>query len=237
MNTSHLGKILLVFATLAFSAIPLSAQVTNSSYTGTDMGHWGTAGNWTPAVVPDNTGVMSYNVSIADHAVTLDIDPTISILSLGGDSASITSVDRSLSANATSLTPAGSLDFTADKANVLMDAGSLSDFSGTTLTGGTYSLRSAPGKTATLRFDGANIRTNSAAIFLVGAGSQIVNESNVNALAHLQLNTVEGFLDFEKGQNIATPGSFVNDGFLYLDRTTFTVNGDFTSVGDRRDPG
>jgi hypothetical protein len=237
MKTFLCRKLFLILSLTALAAIGAHAQITNSSYTGMDLGNWGEAGNWSPAAVPNNSGMMSYNVSITDHAVTLDIDPTITALSFGGDSASITSVDHSLISSATSVTPAGGLDFTAETTNVLMDAGTLADFSGTTLTGGFYRLSSVPGKTATLRFNGADIQINSAVLYLIGAGSHIVNQSNTDALSHLQLNTVDAFLDLEKGQNITTLASLVNDGYIYSDRSTVTVNGDLTSVGDRRDAG
>ena len=103
------------------------------------MGHWGADDNWSPAAVPNNCGIMSYNVSIMDHVVSLDIDPTISILQLGGEAATITSVDHSITSAATSVTSTGTLDFTADAAYVTFDAGALSDFIGQTLTGGKHS--------------------------------------------------------------------------------------------------
>ncbi len=236
MKTSLLRKLILTFSMTGLTAMGAHAQVTNSNYIGMDMGNWGTADNWSPPTVPNNSGIMSYNVSITDHAVNLDIDPTISILQLGGDAASITSIDHSLSANATSVTPAGTLEFTAETTNVLMDAGALSDFAGSTLTGGTYRLTSAPGKTAILRFDGADIRTNSAVIFLTEAGSRIVNQSNADALTHLGHNTVEGDLELTN-QAISTSSSLINEGYIFCDGSTFTINGDLTDIGDRRDPG
>lgn len=235
MKTFYFRKLLVV---CAVAAVSVDAQATDSAYSGPDLGNWGTAANWSPAIVPDNGGGMTFDVSITNLSVTLNIDATIDSLALGGDSGALFSVDHSLTSTATSVTPAGTLDFTAEGSDVLMDAGNLADFSGTTLTGGFYQFLAAEGQTATFRFNGADIRTNSAAIYLKGAGARAQDESGNDAFANLALNTVAGDIELQNGQNITTPGDFVNDGyFLYYAGTTLTVNGDLTNVGDRRDPG
>ena len=59
---------------------------------------------------------------------------------------------------------------------------SLTNFSGTTLTGGTYKI------TGTLEFAGANIVTNDASITLTGAGSKIDGKNAANGLANFAVN-------------------------------------------------
>ncbi|MGI8889280.1 MAG: hypothetical protein ACR2G0_00650 [Chthoniobacterales bacterium] len=235
MQTFHIRKLLLTFF---IGFVASDARATDSTYTGPDLGNWGKAANWSPATVPANGGGMTFDVAITDLSVTLNINPTIDRLTLGGDSAALFSVDHSLISAETSVTPAGTLDFTAGATDVLMDAGNLADFTGTALTGGFYQFLAAEGHTATLRFNGADIRTNSAALHLKGAGARAEDESGNDAFANLALNTVDGDIELQNGQNLTTPGDFVNDGyFLYYAGTTLTVNGDLTNVGDRRDPG
>jgi hypothetical protein len=53
-------------------------------------GNWGTASNWTPPVVPNNSGANSYDVTIASggtDAVNLELglNPTVTSLTVGGD--------------------------------------------------------------------------------------------------------------------------------------------------------
>ncbi len=235
MNTFRFLKLLVA---CALPVACLDAQAIDSTYSGPDLGNWGNAANWSPAIVPDNGGGMTFDVTVADLSVTLNIDPTITSISFGGDSAAVLSIDHSLISVATSVTPAGALDFTAEATNVLMDAGDMADFAGTTLTGGFYQFLAGEGHTATLSFNGADIRTNSAAIYLKGAGARAEDQSGNDAFRNLALNTVEGDIELQNGQNITTPGDFVNDGyFLYYAGTTLTVNGDLINLGDRRDPG
>ena len=60
-----------------------------------------------------------------------------------------------------------------------VDLGEPADFSGTTLgTGNTYYVVTAePGRTATMKFDGANIVTNTALIELIGANARLTDEN------------------------------------------------------------
>ena len=169
-----LQKLLFAGATVTMAT---TTHAIDSTFTGPDSGKWGQAANWSPAKVPFNFGRRSFDVSIADHTVFLDIDPTINRLSLGGSSAALSSVNHSLVSGATNVTPVGLLDFTAKSTDVIVDAGTLADFSDFTLSGGAYFLTSAPGKTATLRFNGADIQTVDALLYIVGAGSGVVDDS------------------------------------------------------------
>ena len=103
--------------------------------------------------------------------------------------------------------------------------GNLSNFAGTTLTGGAYAV------TGTLQFNGANIVTNAANITLTGGASKIVDEHSVNALTNLTTNS--GSFSLTGGANFTTAGgSFTNSGtVLVATGTTLTVgNGGNTSI-------
>ena len=87
--------------------------------------------------------------------------------------------------------------------------GSLTNFSGTTLTGGIYNL------TGTLQFNGANIVTNAANITLTGTSSQIIDQHSNNGLANFATNN--GRFALAGGRSFTTVGNFTNAG-------TFAVN-------------
>jgi hypothetical protein len=97
--------------------------------------------------------------------------------------------------------------------------GSLTNFAGTTLTGGTYNV------TGTLQFNGANIVTNAANITLTGAASKIVDQSGTtNGLANFAANAAAGSFTLASGRNLTTAGAFSNAGTLKVSTgTTFTV--------------
>jgi fibronectin-binding autotransporter adhesin len=82
------------------------------------------------------------------------------------------------------------------------------NFSGTTLTGGTYVVD------GTLEFDGANIVTNAANITLSGSASKLVNQSNANGLANFATNN--GTFALAAGRNFTTIGNFTNNGTLNI---------------------
>ncbi len=99
---------------------------------------------------------------------------------------------------------------------------SLTNFSGTTLTGGTYKI------TGTLEFAGANIVTNDANITLTGAGSKIDGKNAANGLANFAVN--DGSFTLGKGRSFTTAGNFTNSGLLTVGAgDTFDVNGNLTN--------
>ncbi len=55
------------------------AAVTPITYAGPDSGLWSASSNWSPAVVPANSGSNSYSVAIAAHSVVFNISGTTSI--------------------------------------------------------------------------------------------------------------------------------------------------------------
>ena len=80
------------------------------------------------------------------------------------------------------------------------------NFTATTLTGGTWEARA----NSTLRIDGANIVTNSAAIILDGANARFTKDAaGTSALAGLTTNT--GSLAVRNGASVAV-GTLTNDG-------------------------
>jgi hypothetical protein len=98
--------------------------------------------------------------------------------------------------------------------------GNLTNFSGTTLTGGIYNV------SGTFKFNGANIVTNAANITLNGTSSQILNQSSGNGLANLASNATAGAFTLQGGHSFTTAGSFSNAGVLSIGTgSTFTVGG------------
>ena len=102
--------------------------------------------------------------------------------------------------------------------------GNLTNFSGTTLTGGTYNL------TGTLQFNGANVVTNSANITLSGATSQILNQTSGNGLANFATNSSSGVFSLGGGRTLTTAGSFTNAGSMVIGSgSMLTVGGTGTT--------
>ena len=107
----------------------------------------------------------------------------------------------------------------------IVGAGALTNFSGTTLTGGSYWAA------GTLRFNGANIVTNNADIRLMSSSSQIVDENGADALRHFATNNgyfeLGGFAGGRDYNNSAAVTTFTNNGGLFLygfGHQTMTVN-------------
>ena len=100
----------------------------------------------------------------------------------------------------------------------------LTNFSGTTLTGGTYKI------TGTLQFKGANIVTNDASITLTGANSKITGTGGANGLANFAVNDAGASFSLGSGRSFTTAGNFTNNGLLSLAAgDTFDVNGNLTN--------
>lgn len=102
---------------------------------------------------------------------------------------------------------------------------SFSNFSSNTLISGTYNIA------GTFKFNSANITTNNATIILNGASAQIVNESDVNALANFTTNG--GSFTLNSGRNFSTnAASFTNNGILDCGSNIFSGSGNFTNTSD-----
>jgi hypothetical protein len=112
--------------------------------------------------------------------------------------------------------------------------GALKNFSGNTLTGGTYLIG------GTLQFGaiGTGMVTNAANVTLTGAGSQIIDFGGGNILAHFATNAAAGTFTLAgtQSQSLTTSGgSFTNAGIFTVNTgSTFTVGGtsfNFTQTG------
>ncbi len=130
---------------------------------------------------------------------------------------------------ADNLTNAGTL--TVGARSTFTVAGNLTNFVGTTLTGGAYVI------SGTFKFSDADIATNAATIVLDGTTSQIVNQSNVNALANFTTNTAAGSFTIKNGRNFNAAGPFSNAGtviidtdFYYGSSSTFSASGTYTQT-------
>ncbi|MGD0230317.1 MAG: hypothetical protein ABSC19_08155 [Syntrophorhabdales bacterium] len=93
--------------------------------------------------------------------------------------------------------------------------GRLTNFSGNTLTGGTYIVNgSGILQIDSLGTNGGEIVNNAASITLNGAGSKILDAQGQDALSGLASNTAAGSLTITGGRNLTTPGDFSNAGFV-----------------------
>src|SRR5229473_3081560 len=104
--------------------------------------------------------------------------------------------------------------------------GPFSNFSGTTLTGGTYMV------SGTLQFNGANIVNDAAKITLTGAPSAIIDQAANDGLRNFAAITSKGSLTLHSKKALVTPGDFSNAGKLTVATgTKFTTGGAYTQTG------
>ena len=66
--------VLAAVVVLAFWACDLEAAQIASTWVGGSQGQWGQASNWNPAIVPDNGGGDTFNVTIDAGAGEVYID-------------------------------------------------------------------------------------------------------------------------------------------------------------------
>jgi hypothetical protein len=140
------------------------------------------------------------------------------------------------------LTNDGTLKVTAGSTMVVAD--NLTNFSGGTLTGGTYIVKGTAGNPGTLQItslpgsSGGQITTNAATIVLDGPTAGITDSANKNALSNFQDNMASGSFTVSGGQAFSTnPGGngsdFTNAGNLYVAdaASSFTTSGNYTQTG------
>ena len=201
-----------LFLLVTFAAVQLaSAQtIVNSVFQVRNHADYGDTGNWLPAEVPNNSPEKSYNVTITTpYFVDLNVDATISNLVLNGTfhgnghsltvTGTATLKDSRISLYASSTKPA------------VFSAGSLSTFSGGSLTGDYYLS-----DYSTLQFGGADVTTLSEASFaLVGPNARLVDEAGNDGLRHLTRIDSESTLQMN-GHPTIVAGPFTNDGLLVL---------------------
>ena len=106
-------------------------------------------------------------------------------------------------------------------------AGALTNLSGTTLTGGTYSVNGNDNSSflTTLSLGGGSIATNNATVILNGPHA-VFNE--INALAN---NASGGSFTVSNGFNFTTAGALTNVGSILASGSTLTVSGTLINSG------
>jgi hypothetical protein len=108
-------------------------------------------------------------------------------------------------------------------------SGPFTNFSGTTLTGGTYNV------SGTLEIDelgsaGGEIVTDAANIILNGSSASFIDGGGHNALSNLATIAASSSLGLSGGANFTTAGNFTNNGTLSVGSgSTFTVAGSLTN--------
>jgi len=99
------------------------------------------------------------------------------------------------------------------------------NFSGSTLTGGTVRVN------GTLSFTGADIKTSAATIELTGANSRILNDNFSDALANFDTIKAGGGLSLSGGRDFSGADDFSNAGNVTIGTgSTFAVAGDYTQT-------
>ena len=209
-------------------------MVVNSTFqptTGPEYDNYGFANNWSPAEVPNNSPERIYNVTIRD-TIRLNVDATVSNLTLTGTGL-ITNRGHSLAVTGHATLEGLSID--SYEGNAAFSAGSLSSFSGGTLTGQFYFNNSNVGSDwATLQFAGADVRTLSGAtVSLSGPRTRIVDElgnDGLRNLAHIDAGSTLAL----SGHQTILAGPFTNDGILSIGNSVdqpgnFTVTGVLTN--------
>jgi hypothetical protein len=101
-------------------------------------------------------------------------------------------------------------------------AGPFGNFSGGTLTAGTYVIR------GTWQFTNAAVTTNAAALVLDGPHAQIADQSGNNALASFATNN--GSFTLAGGRNFTTASDFANSGTLTLGPGLFAIHGNYSQA-------
>ncbi len=202
------------------------AAVINSVWTGgAGNGLWNSGMNWSPSGAPNN-GTNTYNVTINSNGlptgVTITTAITVSSLSLSGSNTAL-ATNANLTVSGSS-TVAGGLDVNSGTCSL----NSLSNFSGTALTGGRFSVSNA-----TLSFTGANIVTNAANITLTGSTSKILDQNGVNALANFGVNDATGDFAVADRTFSTTSPTFTNNGIIEAIAnslsTKITITGSLTN--------
>jgi hypothetical protein len=118
----------------------------------------------------------------------------------------------------------------ANSGNTLhLVGGSLTNFSGNTLTGGTYNVHGTVASPGTLQIDalgngGGEIVNNAATILLDGRNSNFLDAAGLDALSNFSNNTATGSFTIQNGRNFTTPGDFSNAGSVTVGKpSTLTI--------------
>jgi len=226
----------LLLLALLFVKIAAAQTVVNSTFqphSGPEYSNYGFANNWSPAEVPNNSPERIYNVTIRD-TVTLNVDATVSNLTLTGTGL-ITNRGHSLAVTGHATLEDPNLSIDSYEGNAVFSAGSLSTFSGGTLTGKYYFDNYSAGSSwATLQFGGADVVTLSGAtLWFTGPRTRIVDEFGNDGLRNLAHIDAGSTLTLGGHQTVLA-GPFTNDGILYISSSSdqpgsFTVTGVLTN--------
>ena len=212
--------------TVTTSGVSLTGTLTNAGSIVVDSG---------VTVYP---GEHDLGASIINQAgATFDLQGTANlsdaytdgIVYYGGTFTNAGTLEKSTGAGTATLAYALSNTGTVEvKSSTLYESGTFSNFSGTTLTGGTYFVSG----TGQFEFAGANIVTNAATIVLDGTSSEIINTSSGNALAGLTTNAAGGQFTVQDGGSFTTSGALSNAGGITVSGgSTLTISGAFTQSG------
>lgn len=210
----------------AISASAMSAQ-TAVTWTQGANGNWKTTGNWTGLLGGDpfpNNGGNTYTVTIPGvngqaNTSTVTIDNTTiagNILTISG--LTLSSALNQFGNNSAELVIG---------AGTTLNAGNLTNFSGTTLSGGRYFID------GTFKFTGANIQTlaSGTTIVMNNSAAQILNQTN-NANAFASFVNNAGTFDIRNGYNHSALNNFVNSGVISVSEgSTFSTGSNFTNTG------
>jgi hypothetical protein len=125
-----------------------------------------------------------------------------------------------------SITNYGTLEVAAG-ATMHLSGGAFENFSGNTLTGGTYEVSSTNTRAGVLLIEqlgtsGGEIVNNDASILLSGANSNFVDANGNNALSNFSRNESGGSFTIISGRNFATAdaGNFINAGNVTIGATS-----------------
>jgi hypothetical protein len=243
MKTSLFLKSTFTICAVAIASISfVHGQTTTSTYIGANDGNWNNAANWSPMIVPNNSGTATFDVTIDNKTVHLDIDAIITSLSTPGDAPFLLSTDHSLKIGATDEVAFGDIEFTADQKDVKCDLGNFKAFSNHRLDESAFFIDAiaAAGRTARIQFRGADVVSNNGGAGFQGPGNaRITDENGLDAFRNFNHNEVLGFFQVGpgRGSHYTVAKSLTNEGeFLVLDGT-LTFNRDYTGVGFPTDPG
>src|SRR5262249_3772925 len=140
--------------------------------------------------IDGTAGSISGGSQAFDNQATIIADPTILVTSPG-----------TFSLSGTHWVNHGTIQ--ADHGATIPAGGTLANFSGGTLTGGTWKVLG----NSTLRLLNGKITTNAAALVIDGANSHVYSDNGTtNALDGLAANTTGGSFSIQNGFNLATAG-------------------------------
>ena len=204
------------------ATLNVASGTLTSAATGTIQSLAGTGGARNLNAQLDNQGVITVAQGLTINQASADHTNSGTINVSGGD------LLVTQSGTTPTFTNSSTGTFTIASGRTLnLSGGSFTNFSAGTLTNGVYNV------TGTLKFDGAAITTNAATIVLDGVSSQIVNESNANALSGFNNNAVGGNFTIKNGRDFSSPSTFTNAGNLTVEAPsvfsmlsgTFNFNG------------